>query len=134
MAEILARAAGYQPARLTGQYEALGAKKEAATYWDLRRGILLRQFGEAVKGANSEDKARVLQAIRSYNGMLPEEWKPKAISAQALKDSVVQRLKVQQKTESGLPIAKSDIKGYQSMDKYYPRGRPTGQVDARPVK
>lgn len=134
MAEILARTLGYQPRRLTGQYEAMEAKQEAATFWDLKKAILLRQFGEAIKGGNSEDKARVLGAVRSYNQGLPEEWKPKVITGEALRASVRARLQNQAKQEAGLPLAKQNILGARAMDKYFPDGRPTGQIDARPVK
>ena len=134
MAEILARAAGYQPRRLTGRWEQIEAQTEAATYWDLRKGILLRQFGEAIKSNSPEDKARVLQAVKNYNSELPQEAKAKAITALALKDSVRQRMKVQAAQQAGLPTQKSNIPLARSMDKYFPDGRPTGQVDARPVK
>lgn len=134
MAEILARAAGYQPRRLIGAYEAIQAKQEAATYWDLRKGLLLRQFGAAIKGGDPAEKASVVQAVKNYNQDLPQEAKGKAITSQVLKDSVMQRLRVQQKQEAGLPTSKQNYPIFKSMDKYFPDGRPTGQVDARPVK
>jgi hypothetical protein len=134
MAEILARTLGYQPRRLTAQWEAQTAKQEAATFWDLKKEILQRQFGEAVKGGNPEDKARVLEAVRSYNSELPPEWKAKSITAESLRTSVRNRLQNAAKQESGLPLQKQNIKGFQSMDKYFPEGRPTGQTDARPVR
>lgn len=134
LAEILARTLGYQPRRLTGAWEAIAAKQEHATYWDLRRGILLRQFGTAVKGGNAEERAQVLEAVKKYNRELPAEARAKAISAQTLKDSVYQRLRVQKQQESGLPTSKQNYEIFRSLDKYFPDGRPTGQVDARPVK
>jgi hypothetical protein len=135
VAEILARAMGYQPRRVIAAWESISAKTEAQTYWDLRRQILLRQFGEAVKKNSPEDKSRVLQAVRNYNQELAEpELKPFAITGDALKASVMNRLQVQKKQEAGLPLSKRSIPLFQSMDKYFPEGRPTGQVDAKPVK
>ena len=135
MAEILARAAGYQPRRVTGAWEAIAGKGEQETYWQLRQQILLRQFGEAVKKNSNEDKAAVLQAVKNYNRELTTpELKPFAITSQTLKDSVMQRMRVQQKQEIGMPQNRKSIPLYREMDKYYPDGRPTGQVDARPVK
>lgn len=135
MAEILARAMGYQPRRLTGAWEAMSAKQEQATFWDLRKQVLLRQFGEAVKVGNTADRETVLQAIRKYNQEIAgTEARGKAISSQTLKDSVYQRLRRRAQTEAGLPYAKQNYELFRSLDKYFPDGRPTGQVDARPVR
>lgn len=134
MAEILARAAGFQPRRLSGQWEMIAAKQEQATFWDLKKGILLRQFGEAVKGGNAEDRVRVLSAVRQYNQELPPEARAKAISSQTLKDSVMQRLRVKAQQERGLPTSKQNYELFKSLDQYFPDGRPTGQVEAKPVR
>jgi hypothetical protein len=134
MAEILARAAGYQPRRLTARWESIQAQQEASTYWDLRRGILLRQFGDAVKSQNPEDRARVVSSIRSFNQELPPEARMKALTSQALKESVQQRLKVKAKQEAGLPLARSDIPLSQNLQKYYPEGLAPNQVGAKPVQ
>jgi hypothetical protein len=134
MAEILARTLGYQPRRLTGAWEAIQAKQEQATFWDLRKGILLRQFGEAVKGQNLEDRAQVLEAVKKYNRELPPEARAKAITSQTLKDSVMQRMRVKAQQERGLPTSKQNYELFKSLDQYFPDGRPTGQVDARPVR
>ena len=134
MAEILARGLGYQPRRLTAQWEALGAKTEAATFFDLRKELLLRQFGAAIREQDTESKARVIEAVKAYNAQLPEEWKAKSISAKTLRESVMNRARVRAKQEANVPIAKQDVPGFRAMDKYFPEGRPTGQVDARTVK
>jgi hypothetical protein len=134
MAEILGRALGYQPRRLIGAYEAIQAKQEAATYWDLRKGILLRQFGSALKGQDPEEKSRVLQSIRNYNQELPAEAKGKSITSQVLRDSVMSRARTSAKTEAGLPTAKQNYSLFKSLDKYYPDGRPTGLVGIKPVQ
>ena len=134
MAEILARTMGYQPRRLTAAWEKIGAATEAATYWDLRRGILFRQYAEALRSKDADAKERVLAAIRQYNQDLPKEAKPKAITAEALKTSIQDRIRAKAKAEAGLPNAKADILISKSLDKYFPEGRPTGLVGAQPVK
>jgi hypothetical protein len=134
MGEILARAMGYQPRRITAQWEKIGAVADAAAFWDIRREILLRQFGEAVKGQNSEDKSRVLTAVREYNKQLPEEARAKAITGEALKTSVQNRVRVKALQESGQQVQKSNRLLQQKMEKYFPDGRPAGQVSATPVK
>lgn len=134
MAEILGRAAGYQPRRLTAQYEKIQAQQEAATYWDLRKQILMKQFATAIKGGNPEEKASVLSAIKGYNNDLPAEAKSKSITAQTLRESVMGRLKAQQKLEAGLPTSKQNYTLFKDMEKYYPEGKPMGLTAIKPVK
>jgi hypothetical protein len=135
MAEILGRAMGYQPRRLTAQWEKIQAEKEASTYWDLRRGILMKQFGSAIKsGDTEENKAKIIQSVKNFNSELPPEAKAKAITSQVLKESVGQRVKAQAKTELGIAQQKSNIQLYKEVDKYYPEGKPPGLVGARGVQ
>lgn len=135
MAEILARAMGYQPRRLSAEWEKIGALAEQNAFWDIKRGILLRQFGEAVKGNNSEDRDRVATAIRQYNSELPQEARGKSISVQALKDSVRNRLRVKALQESGQQTTKSGRVMEETLRKYFPDAKSTeGVVDARPVQ
>jgi hypothetical protein len=58
----------------------------------------------------------------------------KALTSQALKESVQQRLKVKAKQEAGLPLAKSDIPLSLNLQKYYPEGLAPNQVGAKPVQ
>jgi hypothetical protein len=134
MAEILMRSAGLQPRRLIAANEAIQGKQEAAMIWDLRKEVLMKQFATAVRGQNPEEKASVLQSIRNYNSMLPDEAKAKAITGQLLRQSVEQRLKGVAKQEMGLPTSKQNYQLYKNLDKYYPEGRPTGLTNVTPVK
>lgn len=134
MAEILARAAGYQPRRLTAQYEKIQGQQEATTYWDLRKQILLRQLGAAMKGGNEDEKGSVMGAIKNYNNELPDEAKAKRITSQTVHESVIGRMKSQQKLEAGLPTAKQNYGLFKSLDTYYPEAKPMGIVGIRPVK
>jgi hypothetical protein len=134
MGEILAQAMGLRPRRLAEEQERRAATREAGEFWDLRKALLLRQFGDAVKNKSQEEKESVLEAIRNYNKSLPKEAGMKAITSEVLKQSVMNRLKVQGKQEAGLPTAKSDIPIAKDIEQYYPRGWPQGQVGAKPVR
>jgi hypothetical protein len=134
MMEILGRAAGLQPRRLTEAWEKIAGMSEAATYWDLRRQGLMRQFGDAVKKQDNDGKEKVMEAIRNYNDKLPEEARSKAITGKELKASVEQRLKVQQRQEAGLPAQKANIPLQRELEKYYPTGWPKDLQTVKPVQ
>jgi len=135
MMEILARVGGFQPKRLTQEWEAISAINEAGAFWDLRRSGLLRQFAETVKTKDPENRQRVVEAIKKFNHDLPPEARGKAITTQQLQSSVQQRLRVQQMQESGLPAAKSNVPIAREMEKYYPRGQePKGLQSVKPVQ
>lgn len=134
MAEILARAGGYQPRRLTAQYERIQAQTEAATYWDLRKQILLRQFAGALKGGNPEDKASVLTSIKNYNHELPDDAKAKSISAATIRESVMNKFRTQAKVDAGIATSKQNVQMFKNMQKYYPDGPPPNLKNVSPVK
>ena len=124
MMEILARAMGMQPRRLTEEWARIQAKTESSNYWTLRKEGLMRQFAETVKSNDKESKDRVVEAIRQYNKQLPAEARGYAITDKGLTASVTQRLRGQQMTDAGLPTNKRDIPLMQEVEKYYPRGWP----------
>jgi hypothetical protein len=134
LGEILLRAAGFQPRRLTEEYERIGARKDSSDYFDMRRAILLRQFGDAVKNQSDEEKASVVEAVKEYNQKLPEEAKAKSITGAQLHASVINRLRNAAKQEEGIPLKKSDVMISRDIEKYYPKGWPRGQVGATGVK
>jgi hypothetical protein len=134
MSEIFARALGFQPRRYTEEIERTQALKESSDYYDLRKQVLMRQFGDAVKNRDDDGKETVVAAIRHYNEQLPDEARGKAISGKELKASVQQRLRVAAKQEAGIPLQKSNIPLQREMEPYYPRGWPKDQVGAKPVQ
>lgn len=134
MSEILARALGFQPRRLTEEWERTQALKETSDFWDLRHQILVRQYGDAVKNGDDESADRVGQAIQQFNEQLPDEAAGKAITGKALRASVRQRMGVAEKAEEGIPTEKSNIPILQKMEPYYPRGWPQNLVDSQPVQ
>ena len=134
MTEILARAMGFQPRRLTEEWERTQALKESSDFWDLRRQTLIRQYGDAVKNEDSEGADKVAEAVANYNDQLPDEARAKAITGKALRTSARQRMGVAEKTEEGIPTQKSNIPLLEAMEPYYPRGWPKGLIDAGPVQ
>ena len=134
MSEILARAMGFQPRRLTEEWQRIMATSDASAYWDLSRQDLIRQFAESIKSNDQDSKQRVLEAIKQFNQNLPPEARGKAITSKGLQASVTQRLRVQSLQERGLPPKKSDIPLAQDVEKYYPRGWPRDQVSSKVVQ
>jgi len=136
MGEIIMRGLGFQPRRATEEWERRQAIKESGDYWDIRREILMRQFGEVVKNKGTqEEKDRVISGIKKFNDEVRNTPnRMKAISGDALKESMMQKLKIQQKEEAGIPREKSNIPIARDVEKYYPRGWPKGMVGAKPVQ
>jgi hypothetical protein len=135
MSEILARAAGYQPTRLAEKWDWIAAKAEATAFWQIRQGVLLRQFGEAVKKNSEEDRERVVEAIRKYNSELPEEARGFAISGKTLRTSVRNRLRIKGLQETDHETTRAGRVMEETMRKYFPGGQvPDGTTDVRPVR
>jgi hypothetical protein len=133
MMEVLARAAGFQPRRLTEEWGRIQAVSEAAAFWDLRRQGLMRQFAETIRTQDSEGRAAVIEAIKKFNNDLPNEARAKKITSDALHASVQQRMRVRALQEQGLPAAKSNIPIARELEKYYPRGWPKDLQAVKPV-
>jgi hypothetical protein len=134
MMEILGRAGGLQPRRLTEEWSRIQATSQASTFWDLKRQGLMRQFGDAVKKNDDEGRERVIEAIRNYNQTLPDEARTKAITSKELKASIQQRMRVKALQEEGLPSSKANIPFAQEAEKYYPSGWPKDLQSIKPVQ
>jgi hypothetical protein len=134
MGEIIGRALGYQPRRLTARWDNLDQKKEAKAFWDISRETLLRQLSDAVKKNDDESKDRTIEAIKKFNSGLPPEALTQAITSKSIKESLSNRLKARVKTELGIPAQKKDIPLFRDIDKYYPEGTPPGMTGAQGVK
>jgi hypothetical protein len=134
MSEIIARALGFQPRRLTEEWQRIMATSDASAYWDISRQDLMRQFAETIRTQDSESRARVLDAIRQFNQHLPPEARMKTITSKGLQASVTQRMKVRQLQEQGLPPKRSDIPLARDVEKYYPRGWPKDLQSVKPVQ
>jgi len=127
MMEILARTLGYNPTRMTQAYDRNSAAREVETYWDLRHEGLLRQAWEAKKSGDKEEYSRVVSAIRSFNGQLPDEAKTKAISADQMRQFFESRARASALVEAGLPAQKKNIPIQKSIQRIYPEAETVGR-------
>ena len=134
MMEILARAGGFQPRRYTEEIQREVATRDAGDFWDLKRQGLMRQFAEAIRTKDTDNRQRVVNAIVQFNKSLPDFAKTKSITTAQLKNSVAQRMRVQQMQESQLPAQKSNIPIAREVEKYYPRGWPKDLQTVKPVQ
>lgn len=120
MMEIAGVAAGYQPLRLSGYWDKTIAKREAAALWDVRRQVLMRQMGNAVRGGDEKEIDQVRNAINVFNDTLPEDARGKAITKKSLDASAKMQQRQRAATEAGTSMKKSDVPIYQSIDRMYP--------------
>lgn len=128
MMEVLALGLGYQPLRLTAQWDRRFAEMEAITFWNLKREALLRQLWTARE--SKEDYARVYDAVRKYNETLPPEARGKAISPETIRRSFAAKARSVRARESGIPRVKADIPIVREIQRLYPEA----EVDVRRVK
>lgn len=124
MYEILAKAAGYNPERLTAAWDRRTAEREAEAFWDLRRTYLLQSAWSAKQSTDPGVYQSTLEAIRKFNKDLPDEARGKAITGDALRQSFESRAKATAKTEGGIPQARGNIPLARSVQKLYPEANP----------
>lgn len=121
MMEVIGMGMGYTPLRQNYEWEKALAKMDATKFWDIQREGLMRQFGNAVIGKDKEERARTLEAIRSFNKGLPPEARGKAITSDSLTKSVENRAQDRALQERGLPKREADVPIFRQEDKIYPR-------------
>lgn len=130
MMEMMAMAGGWQPLRLTAKWDSIIAEREAIEYWDLRRQGLLRQYADALRNRNDEDRERTLSAIRQFNSKLPEAARAKAITGDTLRRSVTTRERIRSLQEQGIPAQRSNAGIVREIQRLHPEA----QVDVRPTR
>ena len=91
---LLATGLGFQPTRLSQQWDYIIAQKEVLDYWRGQRNLLMREFWRSVRLKDKEGRADVANAIRGYNREVPH--RAMRITREALKQS----LKTRRKNES----------------------------------
>lgn len=129
MAEILARAAGYQPERKTANMAAITAAKEQETYWDLRREMLLRQAWAARRSGDDAQWQGVREGIARFNNDVKgTEARGKAITTAALKSHFENAAKGQIGTETMVPTSKRNVPLWMDVMKQYPEATPAGRL------
>lgn len=120
MAEAIGMGLGYQPFRLSRQWDRIIAEREAVAFWDIRREMLLRQLWHARQSGDKDDYQSVIGAIRKYNGDLPTEARGKVISADTIRNSFQARLRTERSQESGVPGRRGDVPIVRKIQELYP--------------
>lgn len=128
MMEVIGLSMGFQPKRLSAQWDKRIAQMEAEQFWDIRRTGLINQAWSA-KG-DKENYEQVLGAIRKFNTDLPEEARGRAITADTLRRSFETRARSNNATESGVPRVRGNIPIAREIQRLYPEA----DVDVRKTR
>jgi len=131
MAEAIGRGLGFQPLRLTAEWDRMKAQTEVATYWQTRREMLTRQFNAAVKAQDVEAKALLIESIRKFNADLPKEMKPYAITGDGLRQGAGASVKGGKMVEQLGARSRRDLPLTKEIQRLYPEAT---AIDARRVK
>lgn len=123
MMEILARAAGYNPTRLTAQYEMRTMMEDRKQFWELKKQGIMEQFWQTVKTQDGDARKRVMGAIREFNATLPAEMKPMvAITGEGIDAMIKRKMEVKMERERGtappkeMPLLRSIQRLFPSAD------------------
>lgn len=130
MAEVVGMGLGYQPMKLTAQWDRIIAEQEAIAFWDIRRESLLTQLWTAKRSGDKDDYRQVIAAVRKFNQDLPPEIRPKAISADTIMRSFQTRAQSAARSEAGTSKANQNVPLVRSIQRLYPEA----QVDVRKVR
>lgn len=109
MAEIIGKSMGFNPARLTEQYDMMRDEGEAIAKMEIEQQMLLNQFGRAVMTRDAEGRKKIISAIRDFNKNLPKEAKMYTITPETLEKSVTTRMTGAARREQGLPLHDRNI-------------------------
>jgi hypothetical protein len=119
-AELVAKGLGFTPERESAQRDLTMAQLEASKFLMLQKQTLMGNFYEALAGQNSEEIDRVNEAIRTFNGDLPDYMKSEAITSKALMSSTKGHVRGRVAKESGVPVQKKMTPAYREIEKLYP--------------
>lgn len=131
MAETIALGLGYTPTRLNQKWDLIAAQREVEMFWDIQRQMLINQFDWAVQSESTEDRGRVLAAIRRWNASLPQEARAKRITADTLRASRMARERARRRTEMGLSSQKSNLPIDRAVQRLYPEAQVTATRQVR---
>ena len=123
--EVIGMAAGYTPYRQSLQWNRIMAGVEVTKLWDVRRTGLMKQMGNAVLGKDPKEVDRVREAIKEFNAGLPNEARGKAITSDALKQSIGTQARSRAAQEAEGSVKKSDIPILREVQKLYPQSQAT---------
>jgi len=105
MGEIIAQGLGFNPTRLNQAFTRDRALQEVLAYWEIRKGILLKQFDYAREQKDSKGIADVRASMRRYNRDIP--FKELRITRKTLKLSRKGREARRFARERGTTVQKS---------------------------
>lgn len=106
-AELWSMALGFQPSRLSKAWNLEIAKREAVSYWDARKAILLNQLDHAKYMNDKLGVADMKKAIARYNKSVP--WESKRITNKTIQKSLKAREARRKKAARGEPQSKADV-------------------------
>lgn len=131
MMEILSVAGGFQPTRLTAQWDLIRAEKDAKEFWVDRRQGLFKQYEEALAGGIPKEKENVIEAIKKFNGEVRDtSARTYAITSEQIRQSMMARARARMATEAGVSVQKRDIPLMQEIQGLYPEAT----IDVRRVR
>lgn len=119
LAEILARAAGYNPQRLTQAYDMRKDNTEIKAFWEIRRETLMRQAWSARRVNDNEQYDRIVAAIKKFNSDVPLEVSTR-ISGDQLREYMRRQATASGMKQQGLPALKKDIPLARRVEQMYP--------------
>jgi len=126
MMEILARAAGFQPARLTQQWDKIRAQQEAKSFWTLQHDYLLRELWWAKSKGDTVAYERAYGAVQNFNQTLPDIVRGYRITGDTIRKSFQTRGIAAKKQGLGIPLQKRDIPMWQEIQRMHPGAQPVG--------
>lgn len=104
MMEIAMQAMGFNPTRLSREWDARIAQMEVVNFWRLRRSMLMNQFWHTMYTNDPDGRKDVRKAIAKFNKDVP--YGNMAITGKSLKSSVERRIQIRRLREAGVEPTK----------------------------
>lgn len=118
LAETIMQMAGFAPTRLTQVWDRQRMEQEAIAFWTTRRGMLLRQFDQAVQSGDASVVRDVVASVARYNNEVAIPGFH--IKASELRQSQRERARRRALIEVGLPQQRRHIPLIQGIRKLHP--------------
>lgn len=120
-AEIAARALGFPITRLNQTWDLMRAQKDQATFYAVRKEILMRALDFARERGDPEDRKEAMQAIKRYNAEVRKAGHPAlTITGKSISKSMRARIRRRRLLEAGLPAAKRERSLYRATAEQFP--------------
>ena len=129
MAEIAAGAMGFQPTRLTRQWDLIISQREKAALLTTRRNMLLMQYDWARQANDKEAQQNVISRIKLFNSQAP---KAMSITQKTISRSMRTRELSRLKNEKGIAPSKMLSQTYQEVLRLHPEADINKYIDKSP--